>query len=89
MLRKLIFVALIVLNLGWWVWAKGWLAPVGLPAMSAGEPERLARQIDPDALQVQPLQPGSPSAEGMAGPDAEDADSAASDGDQAPTARRR
>jgi hypothetical protein len=58
MLRKTVAL-LIALNLIWWIWAKGWLALVGLPAPSAGNPEYLARQIHPEALRVQPLPPGS------------------------------
>jgi len=59
MLRKAVAV-LIVLNLLWWVWAKDWLAPIGLPSTPAGNPEFLVRQIHPDALHVQPLPPGTP-----------------------------
>jgi hypothetical protein len=59
MLRKTVAL-LFALNLLWWVWANGWLAPLGLPATFGGEPQRLARQIHPEALHVQPLPPGTP-----------------------------
>jgi hypothetical protein len=81
MLRKTLVILLILLNLGWWVWARGWLAPIGLPATPPGEPERLARQVHPEALQVQPLSPASAAAPMVApGSDADDAhaDAAAS-----------
>ena len=58
MLRKIV-VLLIALNLIWWVWANNWLAWAGLPAAPAGEPGRLASQIHPEALRVQPLPPGT------------------------------
>jgi hypothetical protein len=59
MLRKTVAL-LLVLNLLWWVWAQDWLAPLGLPATFVGEPERLIRQIHPEALRVQPQPPGTP-----------------------------
>ncbi|MDR2991186.1 MAG: hypothetical protein LBU72_04535 [Burkholderiaceae bacterium] len=59
MLRKTVAL-LIALNLIWWIWAKGWLAPVGLPATFGHSPEFLARQLRPEALRVQPLPPGTP-----------------------------
>ena len=70
MLRKIV-VLLIALNLIWWVWANNWLAWLGLPAGSASNPEILTRQIQPGALRVQPLPPGTPITSGApAGPDA-------------------
>jgi hypothetical protein len=57
MLRLIIVIMLLLLNLGWWIWAQAGLSTM---AMSPGEPERLTRQIHPDALQVRPLPPGSP-----------------------------
>ena len=79
MLRK-VLALLIVLNLVWWIWARGWLAPLGLPATLAGEPERLERQIHPEALSVRPLPPGEPITKpvpvisnGTAAPEASDA----------------
>jgi hypothetical protein len=59
MLRKTVAL-LIALNLIWWIWAKGWLALIGLPAPSASNPEFLAHQLHPEALRVQPLPPGTP-----------------------------
>jgi hypothetical protein len=59
MLRKAV-ILLIVLNLVWWVWARNWLAWVGLPSTPTGRPEVLMRQLRPEALRVQPLPPGTP-----------------------------
>ena len=50
MLRALVAL-LVVLNLAFFAWTQGWLdGPVGLRARGDREPERLARQVNPDAV---------------------------------------
>lgn len=55
MLKGLI-AALLAANLGFLAWSQGWLAPLGLAPHSGREPERLARQLRPEDLQVLPPQ---------------------------------
>ena len=60
MLRWLV-VALIAANLGYWAWTAGWLSgPLGWGPMPQREPDRLDRQINPQALRV--LGPGEAAA---------------------------
>jgi hypothetical protein len=54
MLRFLVAL-LLVANLAWAAWSQGWLGAVGMPAGQQGEPQRLARQLRPEAVGVQPL----------------------------------
>ena len=52
MLRAL-FVFLLLANLGFYAWTQGWLENViGLRAHPEREPERLARQVRPEAIRV-------------------------------------
>lgn len=48
-------VLLIAANLAWAAWAQGWLGGMGLAAGPQGEPARLARQLRPEAVSIQPL----------------------------------
>jgi hypothetical protein len=57
MLRGLV-VGLLTANLLFWAWTQGWLTNlVGIDPRGDHEPQRLAAQIDPQAIRV--LQPGS------------------------------
>lgn len=52
MMRALVLV-LLVANLGYFAWAQGWLDGVtGSRATGDREPERLARQVNPDAVRL-------------------------------------
>ncbi len=54
MMRALVLVLLLA-NLGVYAWTKGWLDPVtGVRAQGDREPERLMRQVTPDAVRVLP-----------------------------------
>ncbi len=56
MLRALVL-ALLVANLGFYGWSRGWLdAVVGVPAQGDREPERLARQVRPESVAILPPQ---------------------------------
>ncbi len=51
---RTLVVVLVALNLLLLAWNRGWLpAPLGVPD-SPREPERLARQVDPDSVRVVP-----------------------------------
>jgi hypothetical protein len=50
---------LIAANLAWAGWAQGWLRPLGLGPAVQAEPERLARQVRPESLQLQSLRPAA------------------------------
>lgn len=55
MLRGLV-IALLIANLGFWAWKQPTIAQaLGLPQPQDREPERLLRQIRPDAIRLQPL----------------------------------
>lgn len=51
MLRALAL-ALLLANAGYFAWGHGWLAAYGWTPARQGEPERLARQVRPELLQV-------------------------------------
>lgn len=52
---RLLVLALIVANLGFYSWTQGWLdGVVGARAIGDREPERLARQVRPDTVQILP-----------------------------------
>lgn len=65
MLRTLAL-ALLFANLLYWAYAQGHLAPLGLAPHDPREPQRLAQQVSPGALEVlnatppQPVQPAQP-----------------------------
>ena len=48
-------VLLLAANLAWAAWSQGWLRGVGLGPAQQTEPERLERQVRPEALRIQPL----------------------------------
>lgn len=50
---------LLAANLGWLAWTQGWLRPLGLVPQEQAEPQRLQRQVQPQALRLQPLEPAS------------------------------
>lgn len=53
-LRGLVL-ALLLANLGFWAWSQAWLRDLGLPPPGVlTEPERLARQVRPEALLIAP-----------------------------------
>lgn len=58
MLRALV-VAVLLANLGWLAWTRGWLPPGWLPPPGGDtaqrEPQRLARQVRPEAIVLQPV----------------------------------
>jgi hypothetical protein len=63
-LRALVL-ALLLANLGFWVWSQGWLDDItGFRAGDDREPERLARQVRPESIVI--LAPGA-AARGNAG----------------------
>jgi hypothetical protein len=53
MLRGLVLL-LALANIGFYAWSHGWFAAVGLQPHSQREPERLQRQVAPDAVQLVP-----------------------------------
>jgi hypothetical protein len=57
MLRALV-VVLVLANAGFWAWRQGWLEPlhgvIGARPEGEREPERLARQVNPQAVQLVP-----------------------------------
>jgi hypothetical protein len=52
---RLIVLLLWLANLGYWTWSEGYLREAGLGPAAEREPQRLARQLRPEALTVQPL----------------------------------
>lgn len=52
-----IVILLLAANLAWLAWSQGWLHALGLGPDTQREPERLTRQIQPEALHVQPARP--------------------------------
>ncbi len=51
MLRALVLL-LMLLNLGYLAWGQGWLLPYGFGPVTQREPQRLARQIHPEAIRI-------------------------------------
>lgn len=52
---RLLLLALILANLGFYSWTQGWLdGMVGARAIGDREPERLARQVRPETVQILP-----------------------------------
>jgi hypothetical protein len=49
---RALVVLLIAANLAFWAWSQGWLAPWGFAPESAREPQRMERQIKPEAVQL-------------------------------------
>ena len=48
-------ILLVAANVAWFAWSQGWLRGVGLAPSQPTEPERLERQVRPEALEVRPL----------------------------------
>lgn len=70
MLRTLVLF-LVLANAAWFAWAQGFLQPWGIGPTPQSEPERLERQLRPEALRVQradgqripvPAKPAAPAA---------------------------
>jgi len=57
-----VLMALLAANLGYWLWSRGDLAGFGLtPAgFNEREPQRLARQVHPEWLQIRKDAKGTP-----------------------------
>lgn len=49
---RLVVLVLLMLNVGYFVWGQGWLAPYGWGPVSQREPQRLAQQVRPQALVI-------------------------------------
>ncbi|HEY2255776.1 MAG TPA: sporulation protein [Variovorax sp.] len=62
MTLRLVVIALLVANLGYFVWARGGLALFGTePAhFSETEPQRLAQQVRPQVLRIRPAEAPTP-----------------------------
>ena len=72
-------ILLLAANAAWFAWSQGWLRGVGMGPAQTREPERLERQVRPEALQVRPLQEdasGTPASTPARAPAAASADSA-------------
>ncbi|QTD45566.1 SPOR domain-containing protein [Ottowia testudinis] len=52
-------VLLLVANAAWFAWSQGWLRVLGLAPTVQTEPERLQRQLRPEALKLRPLESAS------------------------------
>lgn len=59
---RLLVVLLVVANLGYWLWSRGDLAGFGMAPASLAErePQRLARQVHPEWLQIRKDAKGAP-----------------------------
>ena len=58
---RMLALALLLANAGYFAWSQGLLAAYGFKPARQAEPERLARQIRPEALQlITPLAPAAP-----------------------------
>lgn len=55
---RLVVLLLLVANAGFWAWRQGWMEPlhgvIGARPQGEREPERLARQVQPDAIRLIP-----------------------------------
>ena len=49
---RIVFALLLAANLGYYLWSHGQLAGLGLEPAADAEPQRLERQIRPEALQI-------------------------------------
>jgi hypothetical protein len=52
MMLRFFVLVLMLLNMGYLAWGQGWLLPYGLGPTSQREPQRLARQIHPEAVHI-------------------------------------
>ncbi len=67
---RLLVVVLLLANLGWLAWTRGWLPAGWLPPpgdAAQREPQRVARQVRPDAIVLQPIGADTPPAPGDLG----------------------
>lgn len=55
-LKKLVF-ALLILNLGYFCFSQGWLELLAGSDSSQREPERIAKQVNAEAIQIKPAAP--------------------------------
>lgn len=60
---RLVVLLLLIANAGFWSWRQGWLAPlhtlIGARPEGEREPERMARQVRPDAIRLIPAESAS------------------------------
>lgn len=60
---RLLVLALLIANAGFWAWRQGWLAPlhtlIGARPEGEREPERMARQVRADAIRLIPAEAAS------------------------------
>ena len=59
---RVVFLLLLLIDLGFFAWSQGWLAGAGLSPETQTEPQRLALQVHPERLQVEPLPAASAAA---------------------------
>lgn len=60
---RLLVLALLLANLGWFAWARSWLPAGWLPPpgdAAQREPRRMERQVRPDAIVLQPIGDDTP-----------------------------
>ena len=57
---RVIFGLLVLLNVAYFAWSQGYLQAYALGPQKQSEPQRLQRQLKPEALQVQPEPPSLP-----------------------------
>ncbi len=82
-------VLLLAANLGWLAWSQGWLRAVGLAPQTQTEPERLQRQVRPEAVTLSPAATTAAPARTSSAPEAPQAAASAAvapDNAPAPTA---
>lgn len=68
---RLIVLLLLLLNIGYFAWSQGWLLPYGWGPAQQREPQRLAQQVRPEAIQIVPAHDGtvaSPAATALSAP---------------------
>jgi len=58
---RLVVLVLMLLNMGYLAWGQGWLLPYGIGPALQREPERLARQIHPEAIHIVRAEEAAPS----------------------------
>jgi hypothetical protein len=56
---RALLLALLLANLAFFAWSRGWLAAAGLGPVTQREPQRLALQIHPEQVQVTPINSAS------------------------------
>ena len=76
---RLCALALLLANVGYYVWSGGWLRSWGLAPGEEAEPQHWAQQVDPEALRIVPAPGAAPASGAPAAPKAAAPDGA-SDG---------